>query len=63
MYIFVTMEKVVSVLSNLGIDITTFTNYEQTIIFLLMNVLHLLSIAFILYIAYRIILKIWNFLF
>ena len=63
MYIFVTMERVITILAKLGIDITVFTSYEQTIIFLLMNVLHLLSTAFILYIAYRIILKIWNFLF
>lgn len=63
MYIFLTMEKVVAVLSKLGIDITVFTSYEQTIIFLITNILVLISTAVILYIAYRIILKMWNFLF
>lgn len=63
MYIFLTMEKVITILVKFGIDITVFTNYEQTIIFLLMNILSLISTAFILYIAYRIILKLWNFLF
>ena len=63
MYIFLTMEKVIIILAKFGIDITVFTNYEQTIIFLLMNILSLISTAFILYIAYRIILKLWNFLF
>ena len=63
MYIFVTMEKVITILSNLGIDITVFTSYEQTIIFLLVNIFYLITNGFILYIAYRIILKLWNFFF
>lgn len=63
MYIFLTMEKVIAALSKFGIDITVFTSYEQTIIFLITNILVLISTAVILYIAYRIILKMWNFLF
>ena len=63
MYIFVTMEKVITILAKFGIDITVFTNYEQTIIFLLMHILSLIFTAFILYIACIIILKLCNFLF
>lgn len=63
MYIFVTMENVISILSKLGIDITSFTSYEQTIVFLLVNIFYLMTIFFVLYICYRLVLKLYNFFF
>lgn len=63
MYIFLTMEKVIEVLSNLGINITLFTSYEQTVIFLLSNIFVIITNFVLIYFAYRVILKLFGFLF
>lgn len=63
MYIFVTMPKVISILSKLGIDITSYTSYEQTVIFLLVNIFYIITTFIILYIVYRLVLKLYNFFF
>lgn len=63
MYIFLTMEKVIEILSNLGIDITLYTSYEQTIVFLLSNIFVIITNFVLIYFAYRFILKLFGFLF
>ena len=63
MYIFLTLEKVIEVLSNLGIDITLYTSYEQTVIFLLSNIFVIITNFVLIYFAYRVILKLFGFLF
>ena len=63
MYIFLTLEKVIEVLSNLGIDITLYTPYEQTVIFLLSNIFVIITNFVLIYFAYRVILKLFGFLF
>lgn len=63
MYIFVTMPKVITILSKLGIDITSYTSYEQTVIFLLVNIFYIITTFIILYIVYRLFLKLYNFFF
>jgi len=63
MYIFLTMEKVIEVLSNLGIDITLYTSYEQTVIFLLSNIFVIITNFVLIYFAYRVILKLFGWLF
>lgn len=63
MYIFVTMPKVITILSKLGIDITSYTSYEQTVIFLLVNIFYIITTFIILYIVYRLVLKLYNFFF
>lgn len=63
MYIFLTLEKVIEVLSNLGIDITLYTPYEQTVIFLLSNIFVIITNFVLIYFVYRVILKLFGFLF
>jgi len=63
MYIFLTMEKVIEVLSSLGIDITFYTSYEQTVIFLLSNIFVIITNFVLIYFAYRVILKLFGWLF
>lgn len=63
MYIFLTMEKVITVLASLGIDITMFTAYEQSVVFLLCNTFHIITNFVLIYFAYRFILKLFRFIF
>lgn len=63
MYIFLTMEKLIELLGNLGINITLFTSYEQTVIFLLSNIFVIITNFVLIYFAYRVILKLFGFLF
>lgn len=63
MYIFVTMPRVIEILSKLGIDITVYTSYEQTVIFLLVNIFYIITTFILLYIVYRLALKLYNFFF
>lgn len=63
MYIFLTMEKLIEVLNSFGIDITVFTSYEQTVIFLLSNIFIIITNFILIYFVYRIILKMFGWLF
>ena len=63
MYIFLTLEKLIEVLNNLGIDITLYTSYEQTVIFLLSNIFVIITNFVLIYFVYRVILKLFGFLF
>lgn len=58
MYIFVNLEKVVSFFSNYGIDITLFSNFEQSLLIVLCNILVLLFYGFLVYITLKIIPRI-----
>lgn len=63
MYIFLTLEKVIEILKNFGIDISLFTSYEQTIVFLLCNIFVIITNFILIYFAYRVILKLLGWLF
>ena len=63
MYIFLTMEKVITVLASIGIDITIFTAYEQSVVFLLCNTFYIITNFVLIYFAYRFILKLFRFIF
>ena len=63
MYIFLTMEKVITILGNLGIDITMFTAYEQSVVFMLCNIFYIITNFVLIYFAYRFILKLFRFIF
>ena len=63
MYIFLTMEQVISILLNLGIDITVFTLFEQTVLFILCNIFYIITIFILVYFVYRFLLKLKRILF
>lgn len=63
MYIFLTMEKVITILLGLGIDITAFSSYEQSVLFMLCNIFYIITNFIFIYIMYRIILKFIKWLF
>lgn len=63
MYIFLTMEKVIIILLGLGIDITAFSLYEQSVLFMLCNIFYIITNFIFIYIMYRIILKFIKWLF
>lgn len=63
MYIFLTMEQVVSILLGFGIDITVFTLFEQTVLLILCNIFHVITIFVLVYFVYRFLLKLMRILF
>lgn len=63
MYIFLTMEQVVSILLGFGIDITVFTLFEQTVLLILCNIFHVITIFVLVYFVYRFLLKLKRILF
>lgn len=63
MYIFLTMEQVVSILLGFGIDITVFTLFEQTVLLILCNIFHVITIFVLGYFVYRFLLKLKRILF
>lgn len=63
MYIFLTMEKVITILLGLGIDIAAFSLYEQSVLFMLCNIFYIITNFIFIYIMYRIILKFIKWLF
>lgn len=63
MYIFLTMEKVITILLGLGIDITVYSLYEQSVLFMLCNIFYIITNFIFIYIMYRIILKFIKWLF
>lgn len=58
MYIFITLEKVISFFAKYGIDITLFNDYQLSIVLLLSNILVLLFYVFCFYIVYKLIFRI-----
>ena len=60
MYSFISIDKIITFFTKYGIDITLFTNYELSILIILSNILVVISYIFIIYISYKIILKVLN---
>lgn len=58
MYIFVDLEKVINFFSKYNIDITLFSNFEQSILIVLCNILVLLFYGFLVYLVLKIIPRI-----
>jgi len=58
MYIFVDLEKVISFFSKYNIDITLFSNFEQSLLIILANILMLLFYGFLVYLVLKIIPRI-----
>lgn len=58
MYIFVDLEKIISFFSKYNIDITLFSNFEQSLLIILSNILVLLFYGFLVYITLKIIPRI-----
>lgn len=58
MYSFISIDKIIAFFTKYGIDITLFTNYELSILIILSNILVVISYIFIIYISYKIILKV-----
>lgn len=58
MYIFVSLEKITSFFLKYGIDITLFSNFEQSILIVLCNILILLFYGFLVYLVLKIIPRI-----
>lgn len=57
MYYIFTRDFLVNFYNTLGLDISTFTNYEQTMIWLVSNIFGLMFIMFILFVSYKIICR------
>lgn len=58
MFIFVSLEKIISFFMKYGIDITLFSSFEQSLLIVLCNILVLLFYFFMFYIVYRLIFKV-----
>lgn len=58
MYSFVDLEKIISFFSKYNIDITLFSNFEQSLVIILSNILVLLFYGFLVYITLKIITRI-----
>lgn len=58
MYIFVSLEKIISFFSKYNIDITLFSNFEQSLLIVLCNILVLLFYGFLVYLTLKIIPRI-----
>lgn len=63
MYIFMTLEQITAFLLKFNIDISSFDNFELAIIFILCNLYKIITIFVLGYIVYRIILKVYDFIF
>lgn len=58
MYIFVNLDKIINFFMKYGIDITLFSNFEQSILIVLCNILILLFYGFLVYLVLKIIPRI-----
>lgn len=58
MYSFVDLEKIISFFNKYNIDITLFSNFEQSLVIILSNILVLLFYGFLVYITLKIIPRI-----
>jgi len=58
MYTFVDLEKIISFFSKYNIDINLFSDFEQSLLIVLSNILVLLFYGFIVYISLKIIPRI-----
>lgn len=58
MYIFVSLEKIISFFMKYGIDITLFSSFEQSLLIVLCNILMLLWLGFVFYVVYKLVFKI-----
>ena len=58
MYSFVDLEKIISFFNKYNIDITLFSNFEQSLVIILSNILVLLFYGFLVYITLKIITRI-----
>lgn len=63
MYIFLTLETLTKFFLGLGFDITTFTLFEQLILLMVSNIFYIVSWFILLYFIYRILLRIFRFIF
>lgn len=63
MYIFLTYDTVKAILLSWGFDITLFTLFEQCVIFLLSNILFVLTIFLILCCLWKVINRVLRFIF
>lgn len=63
MYYFMSIEEITEYLLRFGIDIATFTPFELSTTFILFNLFKIITIFIFGYIIYRIILKIYDFIF
>lgn len=63
MYIFLTLETLTKFFLVLGFDITTFTLFEQLILLMVSNIFYIVSWFILLYFIYRILLRIFRFIF
>ena len=63
MYYFVSIEEITNFLLNFNIDFSFFSPFETTITFILFNLYKIVAIFIFGYILYRIILKIYDFIF
>ena len=63
MYIFLTLETLTKFFLVLGFDITTFTLFEQLILLMVSYIFYIVSWFIFLYFIYRILLRIFRFIF
>lgn len=63
MYIFLTIETLTKFFLSLGFDITTFTLYEQLTLLVLSNIFYIITWFVLLYFVYRVLLRIFRFIF
>jgi len=58
MYFFVNVDNITSFLDNFGIDFTSFTGYEQSIVILLSNILFIISLIFLVNFIYKLLCRV-----
>lgn len=63
MYFFLSLEMITKFFLGLGFDITSFTQFEQVIVFITSNIFYIITWFILLYFVYRILLKIFRFIF
>lgn len=58
MYSFVSLERIISFFLKFGIDITVFTQFELSILIILSNIFMVIFYLFLIYVTYKLILKV-----